>query len=58
MLDDDYNYMVVGYPNNEYGWIMSRTTFLEDSTYEKILSNLETKFGYNIKNFKKVIHDK
>ena len=57
MLDDDYNYMVVGYPNNEYGWIMSRTTFLEDSTYEKILSNLEINFGYSKENFKKVIHD-
>tara|TARA_B100001094_G_scaffold325884_1_gene381020 strand:+ start:10112 stop:10621 length:510 start_codon:yes stop_codon:yes gene_type:complete len=57
ILDEDYNYMVVGYPNNDYGWIMSRTTSLEDSIYKKILSKLETDFGYSKENFKKVIHD-
>ena len=57
ILDEDYNYMVVGYPNNDYGWIMSRKTFLEDSIYDKILSKLETDFGYSKENFKKVIHD-
>ena len=24
LLDDNYDYMVVGYPNNQFGWIMSR----------------------------------
>ena len=57
ILDEDYNYMVVGYPNNDYGWIMSRTTSLEDSIYKKILSKLETDFGYSKEHFKKVIHD-
>ena len=58
ILDKDYNYMVVGYPNNDYGWIMSRTTSLEDSIYKKILSKLETDFGYNKHDFIKVIHDR
>ena len=58
ILDEDYNYMVVGYPNNDYGWIMSRTTSLEDSIYKKILSKLETDFGYNKHDFIKVIHDR
>ncbi len=58
ILDEDYNYMVVGYPNNDYGWIMSRTTSLEDSIYKKILSKLETDFGYNKDDFIKVIHDR
>ena len=57
MLDEDYNYMVVGYPNNDYGWIMSRTTFLEETIYQEILSKLESNFGYNKKEFIKVIHD-
>ena len=58
ILDEDYNYMVVGYPNNDYGWIMSRTTSLEDSIYKKILYKLETDFGYNKHDFIKVIHDR
>ena len=57
MLDEDYNYMVVGYPNNDYGWIMSRTTFLEDTIYQEILSKLESNFGYNKNDFKKVVHE-
>tara|TARA_Y100000590_G_C15716615_1_gene1012127 strand:+ start:1143 stop:1649 length:507 start_codon:yes stop_codon:yes gene_type:complete len=57
ILDTNYNYMVVGYPDNTFGWIMSRTTYLNDTTYEDILNELEFKFGYSKDKFKKVIHD-
>ena len=56
ILEPNYNYMVVGYPGNSYGWIMSRTTTLDDSTYAKILLQLEDEFGYNMNIFKKIIH--
>ena len=30
---------------------------MDDDLYKEILTNLELKFGYNIKQFKKVIHN-
>ena len=55
-IDDMYSYMVVGYPKNKYGWIMSRSNVMDDSLYSKILANLESNFGYDINLFTKVIH--
>ena len=57
ILEPNYDYMVVGYPENSYGWVMSRTTTLDDSTYTKILLQLEKEFGYNKDAFEKVNHD-
>jgi len=56
ILDDEYNYMVVGYPKNTYGWIMARDNHMEDSLYQNILNTLSNDFGYNQDDFKKVIH--
>ena len=50
--------MVVGYPDNKYGWIMSRSDNIDDLIYFDILNRLETEFNYNRNQFKKVIHDK
>ena len=58
ILDKNYEYMVVGYPDNTFGWIMSRTTEINNDIYNDILNELEKSFGYNKNNFKKVIHDK
>ena len=49
--------MVVGYPDNKFGWIMSRTKKLDDNTYKNILDNLEQNFGYDNTKFKKVVHN-
>ena len=49
--------MVVGYPDNSYGWIMSRKTSIKNQVYNNILNSLEKDFGYNKKDFKKVIHN-
>jgi len=57
VLDSSYNYMVVGYPDNSYGWIMSRSNSMESTLYEKILSTLELDFGYDKSVFKKVLHE-
>ena len=56
LLDDNYDYMVVGYPNNQFGWIMSRKKTLDDNTYNEILDILSLDFGYDKNNFKKVHH--
>ena len=57
VLDDiSYDYMVVGYPGNTYGWIMARDNHMEDSLYQNILNTLSNDFGYNQDDFKKVIH--
>jgi len=58
ILDSNYQYMVIGYPNNSFGWVMGRSTKIEDSIYQNILNELESAFGYNKKDFHKVIHDK
>jgi apolipoprotein D and lipocalin family protein len=42
-LAEDYSYAVVGHPNREYLWILSRTPSLDKKTYEAILSRLENK---------------
>ena len=57
ILDENYQYMAVGYPKNKYGWIMSRTNKMDDDLYFKILTTLQVKFGYDINQFKKVIHN-
>ena len=57
-LNENYEYMVVGYPDNTFGWIMSRTTEMNNDIYNDILNELETDFGYEKNRFKKVTHDK
>ena len=49
-LDEEYQYAVVGHPERKYGWILSRTPSLPDSTMEKIFGLLE-KQGYNPQDF-------
>jgi len=44
ILDSNYEYMVVGYPDNSFGWIFSRKTLLTEDVYEGILNELELKF--------------
>ena len=56
ILDDEYDYMVVGYPDNEYGWIMSRANHMDEKIYQEILNILEVDFGYKKESFKKVLH--
>lgn len=39
-LADDYSYAVVGHPNREYLWILSRTPRMGDSLYHGILARV------------------
>ncbi|WP_337866555.1 lipocalin family protein [Ignavibacterium sp.] len=49
-LDENYQWAIVGTPSRKYGWILSRTPKLEQSTLDKIFSILKER-GYNPKEF-------
>lgn len=46
-LAEDYSYAVVGHPNKKYLWILSRTSKMNDSTYQEIISKIQEK-GFDI----------
>lgn len=51
-LADDYSYAVVGHPNRNYLWILSRTRQMDPAVYEGILSRIKVK-GYDLSRLKK-----
>lgn len=53
-LADDYSYAVVGHPDRDYLWILSRTPRLEESTYQEILARIKEK-NFDIKKLRKTI---
>ncbi len=53
---NNYDYMVVGYPGNTFGWVMSRSKDMDKTLYATIMSDLETNFGYNQNQFEMMIH--
>ena len=55
-IDENYEYMAVGYPKNTMGWIMGRTSKITDEDYKKIMISLE-KLGYEKEQFEFVQHD-
>lgn len=46
MLDEGYNYAVIGEPSREYFWILSRTQKMEKATLDTILEKMP-KLGYS-----------
>src|SRR3954466_10156215 len=46
-LADDYSYAVVSNPGKKYLWILSRTSRMDDTMYQHILSRLNTK-GFDL----------
>ncbi len=50
-LDENYHYSVIGHPNREIGWILSRTPTLPDEVLKGIAERLEEK-GYDFSKFK------
>ena len=50
-LDENYQYSVIGHPNREIGWILSRTPTLSDKILKGIAERLEAK-GYDFSKFK------
>ena len=56
LIDPNYKYMAVGYPDNKMGWIMNRDTDMDELVYESILVELEA-FGYSRDQFVKILHN-
>ena len=55
-LDEDYQWAVVGHPEREYGWILSREKTLSEETKNEIFSILEGE-GYNPADFEMTIQE-
>lgn len=51
-LADDYSYAVVSNPNKKYLWILSRTPFMDENLYQKIISKLIDK-GFDTSKLKR-----
>ena len=56
-LDENYKWAVVGTPNRKYGWILSRTPSLPDSTMVNIFKLLKSQ-NYNPDDFELSIQNK
>lgn len=54
-LADDYSYAVVSDPSMKYLWILCRTSKMEESVYQNILTRLAEK-GYDLSKLVKTIH--
>lgn len=46
-LAADYSYAVVSHPNKKYLWILSRSSKMNDATYQQIISRLKEK-GFDL----------
>ncbi len=55
-LDDNYQWVVVGHPKRDYGWILSRTKSISEETRLTIFSLLREQ-GYNPKEFELTIQE-
>lgn len=53
-LADDYSYAVVGHPNREYLWILSRTKEMDKATYDGILARIKEK-GFDLSKLQKTV---
>jgi len=52
-LDDNYDYMAIGYPDRSMLWIMSRRPEMNPKTYQALLERL-TKQGYDVSRLMKI----
>jgi apolipoprotein D and lipocalin family protein len=53
-LADDYSYAVIGHPNRDYLWILSRTPAMAEPLYQEILNRVQTQ-GFDIRKIKKTV---
>ena len=54
-LGDNYEYAVVGHPGRNYLWILSRTPFMDDALYNRILERLQKEKAYDTSKLIKTI---
>jgi len=53
-VDDDYQHTVIGYPNRNYAWIMSRHPVIKEETYEMLKTKLVEKHQYDLDGLRRV----
>lgn len=53
-LADDYSYAVVGHPNRQYLWILSRNPEMPEHLYSQIVAKLKT-LGFETDRLKKTV---
>lgn len=51
-LDPDYQWVLVGDPTREYGWVLARTAKLDDATYSQIMARAAL-LGYDNARFER-----
>eukprot|EP00898_Chlorokybus_atmophyticus_P003153 jgi/Chlat1/3839/Chrsp26S04063 len=54
-LGQEYEYAVVGEPNLKYMWVLSRSPFMDDTVYAKLLEQAKEQ-GYDVSKLKKTEH--
>lgn len=47
-LADDYSYAVVGHPDRDYLWILSRTPQISPALFDTLMERIENKHGYDV----------
>ncbi|TRX66582.1 lipocalin family protein [Carboxylicivirga sp. M1479] len=52
-LDDNYQWAIIGSSSDKYLWILSRTPFVDDEEYTKLLSKISQR-GYDVSKLIKV----
>ena len=53
-LADDYSYAVVGHPDRDYLWILSRSPKMDETTYQEIVSRIKEK-NFDVSQLQKTI---
>lgn len=57
-LGDDYEYALVGHPDRNYFWFLSRTPDVSTEFYNEVMLRVQQKYGYRVSKIQRVIHDK
>lgn len=55
-LDSNYQYALVGTPNQKYLWVLSRTPTMSDSTYQKLVATAQSQ-GYDVSKLQKTLQN-
>ena len=57
-LGESYEYAVVGHPTRKYLWILSRTPFMDEAIYDRIVQRLQNEKGYDTSKLIKTVQPK
>mmetsp|Transcript_10955 Transcript_10955/g.24460 ORF Transcript_10955/g.24460 Transcript_10955/m.24460 type:complete len:195 (+) Transcript_10955:101-685(+) len=52
--DQDYKYVLIGYPSRDYAWIMARQPQMPEETYNMLTKQLEEKHQYSLEGLRRV----